>query len=78
MISVNGPPIGFSRFLVILPGESGRTKLIGLFMTVAVFTAAPLSFRYGPAVGLAVSVDNADARAVREALSPRSCGHGRR
>ncbi|WP_346732873.1 hypothetical protein [Bradyrhizobium sp. 195] len=48
-----------------------HAKLIGLFVTAAVFTAAPLSFRYAPADVLAVSVDTAEARVGRP-LTPGS------
>jgi hypothetical protein len=50
---------------------TGRTKLIGLFVTAALFTAAPLSFHTSPAKTLAVSVDTAEARVGRP-LTPMS------
>ncbi|MGY8632227.1 hypothetical protein RAD15_07000 [Bradyrhizobium sp. 14AA] len=50
---------------------TGRAKLIGLFITAALFTAAPLSFHTSPVDGLAVSVDTAEARVGRP-LTPGS------
>jgi hypothetical protein len=46
-------------------------KLLGLIMTVAVLTAAPLSPHYSPAKVLSVSVDRAEARVGRP-LTPMS------
>ncbi|MDN4985210.1 hypothetical protein KUL72_10445 [Bradyrhizobium arachidis] len=50
---------------------SARAKLIGLFVTAALFTAAPLSFHYSPMATVAVSVDTAEARVGRP-LTPMS------
>jgi hypothetical protein len=50
---------------------TGRAKLIGLFVTAALFTAAPLSFHSSPLGTLAVSVDTAEARVGRP-LTPMS------
>jgi len=50
---------------------TGRAKLIGLFVTAALFTAAPLSLHTSPSQTLAVSVDTAAARVGRP-LTPMS------
>ncbi|MBR0791771.1 hypothetical protein JQ631_22050 [Bradyrhizobium manausense] len=50
---------------------TGRAKLIGLFVTAALFTAAPLSLHTSPSKTLAVSVDTAAARVGRP-LTPMS------
>ncbi|AWL94526.1 MULTISPECIES: hypothetical protein [Bradyrhizobium] len=50
---------------------TGHAKLIGLFVTAALFTAAPLSFHTSPVDALAVSVDTAEARVGRP-LTPGS------
>lgn len=48
-----------------------NVKLLGLIVTAAFFTAAPLSFQYSPAKVLSVSLDRADARVGRP-LTPMS------
>ncbi|MBR0784118.1 hypothetical protein [Bradyrhizobium iriomotense] len=50
---------------------TGRAKLLGLFVTAALFAAAPLSFRYSPVDALTVSTDTAEARVGRP-LTPGS------
>ncbi|MHC4050667.1 hypothetical protein [Bradyrhizobium sp. 25ACV] len=50
---------------------TGHAKLIGLFVTAALFTAAPLSFHTSQLNPLAVSVDTAEARVGRP-LTPGS------
>lgn len=50
---------------------TGYAKLIGLFVTAALFTAAPVSIRYAPVDALAVSIDTAEARVGRP-LTPGS------
>jgi len=50
---------------------TGRTKLIGLFVTAALFTTTPVSFRTSPVDALVVSVDTAEARVGRP-LTPMS------
>lgn len=48
-----------------------NVKLLGLIVTAALFTAAPLSLHYSPTKVLSVSIDNADARVGRP-LTPMS------
>jgi hypothetical protein len=48
-----------------------NVKLLGLIVTAALFTAAPLSLHYSPAKVLSVSHDNAEARVGRP-LTPMS------
>ena len=57
-----------------LQGENdmkNRVRLLGLIVTAALFTAAPLSLHYAPAKVLSVSLDNAEARVGRP-LTPGS------
>src|SRR6516162_2197513 len=59
---------------IALQGENSMTrnaKLLGLIVTAALFTAAPLSPHYSPAKVLSVSLDRAEARVGRP-LTPMS------
>ncbi|UFW83181.1 hypothetical protein BjapCC829_24715 [Bradyrhizobium barranii] len=48
-----------------------NAKLLGLIVTAALFTAAPLSLHYSPAKVLSASLDRAEARVGRP-LTPMS------
>jgi len=48
-----------------------NTKLLGLIITAALLTAAPLSFHYAPAHTPSLSLDRAEARVGRP-LTPMS------
>jgi hypothetical protein len=52
-----------------------NAKLLGLTVTAALFTAAPLSPYYSPAKVLSVSLDRAEARVGRP-LTPMSVAGG--
>ena len=57
-----------------LQGENDMTsgvRLLGLIVTAAFFTAAPLSLNYAPSKVLSVSLDSAEARVGRP-LTPMS------
>src|SRR5215813_7079478 len=60
--------------IIALQGENIMTrnaKLLGVIVTAALFTAAPLSLHYSPAKVLSVSLDRAQARVGRP-LTPMS------
>jgi hypothetical protein len=60
--------------IIALHGENNMTrnaKLLGLIVTAALFTAAPLSLHCSPAKVLSVSLDHAEARVGRP-LTPMS------
>lgn len=60
--------------IIARQGENNMTrnaKLLGLIVTAALFTAAPLSLHYSPAKVLSVSLDGAEARVGRP-LTPMS------
>jgi len=60
--------------IIALQGENIMTrnaKLLGVIVTAALFTAAPLSPHYSPAKVLSVSLDRAEARVGRP-LTPMS------
>ncbi|MGY8679416.1 hypothetical protein Q2941_16705 [Bradyrhizobium sp. UFLA05-153] len=50
---------------------TGHARFLGLIVSAALLTAAPLSFSYSPTEALSVSVDRAEARVGRP-LTPMS------
>lgn len=53
-------------------------KLLGMIVTAALLTAAPLSPHYSPAKGLSVSLDQAEARIGRPLTPMSAAGVNRR
>src|SRR5580700_9110423 len=68
-------------FWIAVKGENNMTrnaKLLGLIVTAALLTAAPLSPHYSPAKVLSVSLDRAEARVGRPLTPMRVAGVQRR
>lgn len=75
LIQINGETCrAMSRCDDRLLGENDMTKrvrLLGLIVTAALFTAAPMSLQYAPSKVLSVSLNSAEARVGRP-LTPMS------